>query len=89
MAKHKQLRDIYRVPGFWPGRRVFGVFGDPRALVIRLKRREKKQSVEPVERFIVSSTTERPAGFAISLAGICGFTWTWRFVASFAAGARR
>jgi len=89
MAKHKELRDIYRVPGFWPGRRVSGIFGDPRALVLRLKRREKKRFVAPVGLSIVPSTTERPAGFETCPAGICGFTWTWRFAASFAEGARR
>ncbi len=89
MAKHKQLWDIYRFPRFYPSRRISGIFGDPRALVIRLKRRGKKQSVEPVERSIISSTAERSAGFEICPAGICGFTWTWRFVASFVAGARR
>ena len=89
MAEHKELRDIYRFPGFYPQQKISGIFGDPRALVIRLKRREKKRSVELVERSIVLSTTERPAGFGICPAGICGFTWTWRFAVSFAAGARR
>jgi len=89
MAKHKQLRDTYRFPGFHPQQKVCGIFGDPRALVIRLKRGEKKQSVEPVERFIVPSTTESPAGFEICPAGTCGFPWTWRFAASSVAGAGR
>ena len=89
MAKHRELRDIYRFPGFYPQPKTSGIFGDPRALVIRLKRREKKQSVVPVGLSIVPSTTERPAGSEICPAGICGFTWTWRFVASFAEGARR
>lgn len=76
MAKHKELRDIYRFPGFWPERRVSGIFGDPRVILIRLKRRGKKRPVECVERSIVPSTAERPAGFGICPAGICGFTWT-------------
>jgi len=41
MAKHKELHDIYRFPGLCPERRVSGIFGDPRVILIRLKRREK------------------------------------------------
>ena len=76
MAKYKHLRDRYRFPGFYPQGRVSGIFGDPQALVIRLKRRGKKQSVEPAVRSIVPFTTERSAGFGICPAGICAFTWT-------------
>ena len=89
MAKYKQLRDFYRFPGFYPQGSVSGIFGAPRALVIRLKRRGKKQFVEPAVRPIVPSTTERPAGFEICPAQICASTWTWKFAASFVAGARR
>jgi hypothetical protein len=89
MAKHKQLRDVYRFPGFYPQQKIRGIFGDCRAILIRLKRRGKKQSVVPVGLSIGPSTTERPAESEICPAEICGFTWTWRFAASFVAGARR
>ena len=89
MAKYKQLMDLYRFPGFSPQGRIYGIFGDPRAVVIPLKRRGKKQSVEPAVQFIVPSTTERLAGFEIFPAGICVSTWTWRFAVSFVAGAGR
>ena len=89
MAKHKQLRDVYRFPGFYPQQKTAGIFGDRRALLIRLKRRGKKRSVVPVGLSIVPSTTERSAGSEICPAGICGFTWTWRVAASSAEGARR
>ena len=89
MAKHKQLRDVYRFPGFSPQHRISGIFGDPRALLIPLNRRGKKQFAEPAGRSIARSTTERSEGFAICPVGICGFTWTWRCAASFAAGAGR
>ncbi len=89
MAKYKQLSYFYRFPGFYPQGGISGIFGDPRALVIRLKRRGKKQSVEPAVRFIVPSTTERSGGFEICPVGICVSTWTWKFAASFVAGARR
>ena len=89
MAKHKQLRDVYRFPGFYPQQKTSGIFGDSRAVLIRLKRRGKKQSVVPVGLSIEPFTTERPAESGTCRAGICGFTWAWRFAASFVAGARR
>ncbi len=89
MAKYKQLSYLYRFPGFYPQGKISGIFGDPRALVILLKRRGKKQSVELVVQSIVLSTTERLEGFEIFPVGICVSTWTWRFAVSFAAGVRR
>ena len=41
--KHKRLEDAYRFPGFYPKPWVGGIFGDPKARVIRLTRRSKKQ----------------------------------------------
>jgi hypothetical protein len=89
MAKYKQLNYLYRFPGFYPAGKICGIFGDPRAVVIPLKRRGKKQSVEPVAQFIVPSTTARLAGFETFPAAICASTWTWRSGASFVSGARR
>lgn len=42
--KRKRLLDAYRFPGFAPRAEVHGIFGDPRARVIPLVRRSKKQS---------------------------------------------
>ena len=44
----RDLRDAYRFPGFVPARIIRGVFGDPQARVVSLKRRQKKQRVESV-----------------------------------------
>ena len=41
MGKIKRLHDLYRFPGFVPQAHVRGVFGDPVAVVITLRRREK------------------------------------------------
>ena len=41
MATFKQLRDLYRFPGFVPQAGIQGVFGDPSAVVITLQRRRK------------------------------------------------
>ncbi len=42
MAIFKLLHDLYRFPGFVPLAQVRGLFGDPHAVVITLRRRRKK-----------------------------------------------
>jgi hypothetical protein len=89
MPKHKGLWDIYRFAGYYPKHMVCRIFGDPKARTIQLRRRGKKQFVEPVARFTIPSTTERPAGFETCTAEICGFTWKWRSAESCVAGVRK
>jgi hypothetical protein len=48
MIKQKRLSDAYRFPGFQPEQKVVGIFGDPKARVIGLKRIEKKHVVRTV-----------------------------------------
>ena len=48
MIKQKRLSDAYRFPGFQPMQKLVGIFGDPKARVIRLKRIEKKRVVHSV-----------------------------------------
>ena len=55
-----------------------GLFGDPFARIIRLQRRGKKQSVEPAERFLAPSTTEKQDWYGTSRAEIYGSTWNWK-----------
>jgi hypothetical protein len=78
MQKHKRLWDAYRFPGFSPEHTLSGIFGDPRARVIWLIRRGKKQFAVPVASSIALSTTGRPAGFAICPVPTSGFTWKWK-----------
>ena len=59
MNKIKHLRDIYRFTNFRPEFSVKGVFGDPMALVIRLRRRQKKRFAESANRVDPRHTTER------------------------------
>jgi len=56
MTKTRQLRDVYRFPGFEPLSSLHGVFGDPYAVVVTLLRRRKKRSAEPAARPSRSST---------------------------------
>lgn len=59
MRKHKGLTDGYRFSGWTPSRTVKGVFGDPKAVVIELRRRQKKQSVRSAVSGRRASTTAR------------------------------
>jgi hypothetical protein len=62
MSKTRQLRDVYRFPGFEPLSSLHGVFGDPYAVVVTLRRRRKKRSVDPAARrspsFTISDLAE-------------------------------
>jgi hypothetical protein len=80
MAKNRKLWDTYRFPSFRPEPIIAGIFGDPKARVIRLIRKGKKQFVEPAGRFMRPFTTERPAEFETSLAAIPASTWRWKSV---------
>ena len=42
MRKPRRLDDAYRFPGFRPEATVRGIFGDPKARILRLLRRGKK-----------------------------------------------
>jgi hypothetical protein len=59
MKKHKRLWDVYRYPGFIPAAIVHGLFGDPRALVIKLRRRGKKRFAGYVDEFTAAIMTIR------------------------------
>jgi hypothetical protein len=82
MSKHKRLTDAYRFRGFTSFQTVKGIFGDPKARVIMLKRSPKKQSVQPVE--------WRTGVFMIVSSGVCatspvairGCFWNWRYAVS-------
>jgi hypothetical protein len=41
MNRKRRLSDAYRFPGFTPFQIVKGIFGDPKARIIILKRRKK------------------------------------------------
>lgn len=79
MAKTKRLLDEYRFPGFRPRAEIKGIFGDPKARVIQLERRQKKAFADAAGLSAEVSTTARSAGFRIYHAEKQEFTWTWRF----------
>ncbi len=89
MRKAKRLWDAYRFPGFTPEPEVSGIFGDPKALVIKLRRRGKKRFVGFAGGHIECFTTARCDGFGICRAEIVASGWMWRSAAFFAGVAGR
>jgi hypothetical protein len=87
MGKIKRLQDVYRFPGFVPLAQVRGVFGDPYAVVITLRRRRKKLAVVFADVPITPSTISVLDGCATCPVGTNGFTWSFRFAGSGAASA--
>jgi hypothetical protein len=74
MANFTRLRDLYRFPGFVPLDRIRGVFGDPRAVVIPLKRSRKKRPAASAGASATPITTSGPDESAISRAATSGST---------------
>ena len=77
--KNRRLRDAYRFPGFIPLAEVQGVFGDPRAIVVKLNRRRKKRCAVDVGVGMAVATTAESSKSGIFRAGIDGCTCKWTF----------
>jgi hypothetical protein len=75
MPSPKQLRDLYRFPGFVPlaGLQVFA--RDAQAVLLTLRRRTKKRSAECVGRRSFAGMTTDPVTCAIWPAAIDASTW--------------
>ncbi len=84
MANFRQLRDLYRFPGFVPSQGITGRFGDPMAAVVRLRGVRKKQSVVFAARLrfpITTNDAEPSATFRrATSASICRFSFGGFFV---------
>ncbi len=81
MGKAKRLLDEYRFPGFRPVAKIKGKFGDSKARIITLKRRQKKQHVAIAEPFIKAIMIARQDLFAIYHVVANGFIWRWTYAA--------
>ena len=79
MRFNHQLTDVYHFPGFRPLSTIRGIFGDPKARVIRLSRRGKKQNVGSAAEFIGHFTTTRYAEFEIYPAATAEYIWNSKF----------
>src|SRR6188472_3451605 len=57
MRKLKRLQDVSRFPGFVPLAEVRGIFGDPWAVVITLRRRRTRRAAGRAGEDLAPSTT--------------------------------
>jgi hypothetical protein len=82
MPSPKQLRDLYRFPGFVPlaGLQVFA--RDAQAVLLTLRRRQKKRSAECVGRRSFVAMTTGPATSATWPVAIDASTWPSLFAGS-------
>jgi len=87
MVKKRRLLDEYQFPGVRPRSAIQGMFGDPKARIIRLNRSEKKRHVAVAGPCIGATTTRQCGEYGTYPAGMPEYTWRWRFGASGARGA--
>jgi hypothetical protein len=89
MGKKRGLQDEYQFPGFRPSREIRGIFGDPKARIIRLERTEKKRDVVVAASQIEATTTRRCGRYGICPAGTPVYTWKWKSGEYSASGAAK
>jgi len=75
MASFSRLHDLYSLPGFVPAATIRGVFGDPYAVVITLRRRRKKPAAVCAVPVIGPSTTKLLEGSGTSIVVDDGSSW--------------
>lgn len=75
MPEKRRLLDEYRFPGFRPRAEVEGVFGDSKARVIRLERRQKKRCAAAVYGWGVVFMISERGGFGIYRVERREFIW--------------
>src|SRR5512135_2096321 len=78
MRKPRRLDDAYRFTGFRPEPTFRGVFGDPKARILRLLRPGKKRPAGPVGGRSEPTTTARPVACATSPGATPVCTWRSR-----------
>lgn len=67
MKKAKTLRELFSFPGFYAQRQLQGVFGDPKARIVEIRRQKKELSVQGVEKVITAITIPRSGEYEISM----------------------
>ncbi|MDR4495770.1 MAG: hypothetical protein R3B74_15415 [Nitrospirales bacterium] len=89
MGNIRRLLDAYHVSGFRPKAKIKGIFGDPKACVIRLERRPQKRCAG-VAALVTGVTTIASRGVSGTFpAGMWEYIWPWPSAASPAGGAAR
>ena len=67
MKQARTLRELFSFPGFYAMNRLEGVFGDPKARIVELKRQKKEQYAQDVGRAIAVITILRFGKYEISM----------------------
>ena len=67
MKKARTLRELFSFPGFYAHRQLQGVFGDPKARIVELRRQKKELSVQDAEKVISAITILRSDRYEISM----------------------
>lgn len=78
MKKIKKLLDVYAYPGFRPLSAIKGKFGDNKARIITLVRRQKKLCAGAAALPIRASMIARLGGLGIYPAAMSGSVWMWK-----------
>lgn len=78
MKKIKKLLDEYRFPGFYPKAILKGKFGDHKARIIPLVRRQKKLFADVAGRRIGVSMIGKPELSGTFLVAMQEFIWKWK-----------
>lgn len=72
MAQFHRLQAFYSFPGFTSQATIRGVFGDPYAAIVTLRRRPQKHSAANAGSSTAPSTIKASAGSATSIAAVGG-----------------
>jgi len=78
MQKNKRLTDPYHFPQFKPHQSISGVFGDPKARVIKFSRRGKKLFAVSAAKRIDRFMTARSDWFATCQTVTTAFISNWK-----------
>lgn len=89
MGKKRRLLDEYQFPGFRPRSEIQGIFGDPKARIVRLERTKKKQHADVAAQCIAATTTRQHDRYGICPVGMHGYIWRLRYEESSARSAEQ
>ena len=77
MSKKRSLQDEYRFSGFRPRVTIKGIFGDPKARIMQLERRQKKRFAVVVGQSTTVTTTRKSDWSETYLPGRRAYTCQW------------
>ena len=84
MKKNRKLTDSYKFLGYQPYQKVKGIFGDPKSLIISMKRVQKKQYAQFVLDHLKVFMTKKLEKYGIYPAEINAYTLNWKYIESIA-----